>query len=406
MRDIPYATLAQAFQSLVRLLLGKSEAELKQMARDALHDALGPNGRLIVNLVPELQLIIGEPPPVPDLPLRGRATPIPDSSCGASSACSRSAGAAACFVPRRFAVARFGPLSTLLADLLTQSDVRHLMLIGAYRDNEVDSFHPLRARLDAIRTAGACVQEIVLAPLTCQALAGLITDSLHREAECATALAGLIHDKTAGNPFFAIQFIAALVEEGLIAFDHAERRWSWDLEHIRSKSYTDNVADLMVGKLNRLPVETQQALQLLACMGNSAEFTLLERVSQQSNEAMQGQLWEAIRAGLIFRTEHSYHFLHDRVQEAAYSLIPENVRAETHLRIGRLLTAHSAPEQRHEAIYEIVNQLNRGAPLITSDQEREQLAELNLIAGKRAKGLVRLRIRAEVFHSRRGPVVQ
>jgi predicted ATPase len=141
----------------------------------------------------------------------------------------------------------------------------------------------------------------------------------------------------------------------------------------------------MVGKLNRLPVETQQALQLLACMGNSAEFALLEMASQQSAEEMHGQLWEAIRAGLIFREEQSYTFLHDRVQEAAYSLIPEEARAEAHLQIGRLLVTRIAPEEREEAIFEIVNQLNRGASLITSQEEREKLAELNLIAGKRAK---------------------
>ena len=381
-RDIPYATLAQAFQSLVRLLLGKSEDELSKW-RDALHDALGPNGRLIVNLVPELQLIIGEPPPVPDLAPQ-------DAQRRFQLALRRFIGV---FTSAEHPLVLFlddlqwldSATLDLIEDLLTQSDVWHLMLIGAYRDNEVDSFHPLRAKLDKIRTAGAAVQEIVLGSLTCQALTGLITDSFHREAQCATALAGLVHEKTAGNPFFASQFIAALVEEGLITFDHAARRWSWDLEHIRGKGYTDNVADLMVGKLSQLPVETQQALQLLACMGNSVEFTLLERVSQQSNEALQGQLWQAIRAGLIFRTKHSYRFLHDRVQEAAYSLIPQNERAETHLRIGRLLAAHLPPEQRHESIYEIVNQLNRGAPLITSEQEREQLAQLNLIAGKRAK---------------------
>ena len=381
-RDIPYATLAQAFQGLIRPLLSKSEEELSKW-RDALHDALGPNGKLIVNLVPELQLIIGEPPPVLDLPLQDAQRRFQ-------------------FVFRRF-IGVFArpehPLALFLDDLqwldsatldlienlLTQSDVRHLMLIGAYRDNEVNSSHPLMRKLDAIRRAGALLQEIALAPLTREDLAQLISDALHCESERATALAELIHEKTVGNPFFAIQFISELVEEGLLTFDYGTGRWSWDVNSIRAKDYTDNVVDLMVGKLSRLPIETQQALQLLACMGNSAEFDLLEMVSQQSNEEMHRWLWEAIRAGLIFRTEHSYTFLHDRVQEAAYSLIPEEARAEAHLRIGRLLATHVAPEEREEAIFEIVNQLNRGAPLITSRDEREQLAELNLIAGKRAK---------------------
>src|SRR5262249_778791 len=143
--------------------------------------------------------------------------------------------------------------------------------------------------------------------------------------------------------------------------------------------------DLMVEKLSRLPIETQNALQQLSCLGNSAEFAMLRMVYQDSNEDMHGRLWEAVRVGLIFHTEHSYRFLHDRVQEAADSLIPDELRAEAHLRIGQLLAAHTPPEKREERIFEIVNQLNRGAHLITSAQERERVAELNLIAGRRAK---------------------
>src|SRR6266404_3214288 len=381
-RDIPYSTLAQAFQSLIRPLLGKSDPELAGW-REAFREALGPNGRLIIDLVPELKFIVGDQPPVPELPPHDAQRRFQ-------------------LVFRRF-LAVFArpehPLALflddlqwldsatldLLEDLLTQPDVQHLMLIGAYRDNEVNSAHPLIRKLEAIRKAGAVVHEIILAPLAPEDLGRLIGDALHCEPGRVTALAELIHEKTAGNPFFANQLISVLVEEGLLTFDYGEGRWSWDLNSIRAKGYTDNVVDLLVRKLNRLPVETQQALQLLACMGNSAEFALLEMVSQQSNEEMHGQLWEAIRAGLIVRTAHSYTFLHDRVQQAAYSLIPEEARAEAHLRIGRLLATHVAPTEREDAIFEIVNQLNRGGPLITSQDEREKVAELNLIAGRRAK---------------------
>ena len=381
-RDIPYATLAQAFQSLIRPLFSKNERELSEW-RDALLDALGPNGKLIVNLVPELQLIVGEPQPVPDLLQQDAQRRFQ-------------------FVFRRF-IGVFArpehPLALflddlqwldsatldLIEDLLSQPDVRHLMLIGAYRNNEVNSSHPLMRKLDAIRKAGAPVQEIVLGPLASEDLAQLIADALHCDPERATALAGLIHEKTAGNPFFAIQFVSALVEEGLLTFDHREGRWSWDLNNIRGKGYSDNVVDLLIGKLSRLPIKTQQALQLLACMGNSAEFTLLQMVSQQSNDEMRARLWDAIRVGLIFLTENSYKFVHDRVQEAAYSLIPEELKAHAHLRIGRLLAAETPSAKREEKIFEIVNQLNRGAALITSKEEREQLAEYNLVAGRRAK---------------------
>src|SRR5258707_4215462 len=381
-RDVPYSTLAQAFQSLVRPLLGKSDPELVGW-REAFREAVGPNGQLIIDLVRELKLIVGDQPPVPELPPRDAQRRFQ-------------------LVFRRF-LAVFArpehPLALFLDDLqwldsatldllehlLTQPDVRHLMLIGAYRDNEVNSDHPLIRKLEAIRKAGAVVREIILAPLAREDLGRLIGDALHCEPERVTALAELIHEKTAGNPFFAIQLISVLVEEGLLTFDYGEGRWSWDLNSIRAKGYTDNVVGLMVGKLNRLPVETQHALRLLACMGNSAEYALLEMVSQQSNEEMHGQLWEAVRAGLIFRTEQSYTFLHDRVQEAAYSLIPENVRAETHIRIGRLLVARTPPEQQEERIFDIVNQLNRGSHLIPSSEEGKRLSELNLIAGKRAK---------------------
>jgi PAS domain S-box-containing protein len=381
-RDIPYATLAQSFERLIRPLLGKNETELRRW-RDELLKALDPNGRLIVDLVPELELIIGEQPSVPELPPQ-------DAQRRFQLVFRRFIGVFA--KPERPLALFLDDLQWLdaatldvLQDLLTQPDVHHLMLIGAYRENEVNSAHPLMRKLGAIRQAGGNVKEIVLAPLACEDFGRLIADSLHSELERVAPLAQLVHEKTAGNPFFAIQFLYALSEEGLLTFDHDAARWSWNLNRIHAKGYTDNVVDLLVGKLHRLPVETQSALQQLACLGNSADFATLRMVYQDSNEQMHGQLWEAIRAGLIFRGEDSYRFLHDRVQETAYSLIPQELRAEAHLRIGRLLAANTPLEKREEVIFEIVNQLNRGAVLIASSDEREYLAELNLIAGKRAK---------------------
>ena len=273
----------------------------------------------------------------------------------------------------------------LLEDLLTGTDLQHLLLIGAYRDNEVHATHPLVRKLNAIRQAGAALQDIVLTPLERDDLGQLLADSLHCEPERTAPLAELIHEKTTGNPFFAIQFISALADEGLLTFDYGEGRWAWDLRRIHAKGFTDNVVELMVGKLNRLEVETQKALQQFACMGNSAEFEMLRMAHQGSAEEMHGHLWEAVRLGLIFRADDSYRFLHDRVQEAAYSLIPKDLRAEAHLRIGTLLAAHTPPAKREEAIFEIVNQLNRGSHLIISVEDRERVADLNLIAGRRAK---------------------
>jgi PAS domain S-box-containing protein len=381
-RDIPYATLAQAFQSLIRPLLSKSDRELSRW-RDALREALDPNGLLIVDLVPELKLIIGEQPPVPELPLQEAQSRFQLVFRRFINVFARPEHPLALFLDDL----QWLDAATLdlMEDLLTRSDVQHLMLIGAYRDNEVNPAHPLMRKLEAMRQAGAIVQDVILAPLTRADLGQLIADSLDCELERAAPLAQLIDDKTGGNPFFAIQFFSALAEEGLLTFDYDQGHWSWDLNRIHAKGFTDNVVDLMIRKLSRLPAETQEALQQLACLGNSAEFATLRIVYQDFEQEIHSQLWEAVRQGLIFRSEESYRFLHDRVQEAAYSLIPEELRAEAHLRMGRLLAAHTPPEKLEEGIFEIVNQLNRGSHLVTSTEERERVAELNFIAGKRAK---------------------
>ena len=351
--------------------------------RDALREALDPNGRLIVDLVPELKHVIGEQPPVPELPPQEAQRRFQLVFRRFISVFARPEHPLALFLDDL----QWLDAATLdlLEDLLTSTDLQHLMLIGAYRDNEVNATHPLVRKLDAIRQAGAAVQDIVLTPLGRDDLSQLLADSLHREPERAAPLADLIHEKTTGNPFFAIQFISALADEGLLLFDYGEGRWVWDLSRIHAKGFTDNIVELMVGKLNRLPAETQEALQQFACMGNSAEFEMLRMASQGSVEDMHAHLWEAVRSGLIFRRDDSYRFLHDRVQEAAYSLIPKELRAEAHLRIGMLLAAHTPPAKREEAIFEIVNQLNRGTHLIASVEEREWVADLNLIAGRRAK---------------------
>ena len=381
-RGIPYSTLAQAFGKLVGLLLGKSEAALEGW-RQALRGALGPNGQLMVDLVPDLKLIIGEQPAVPVFE-------------------PQQAQARFQLVFRRF-IGVFAQPSHPLAlfiddlqwldaatldvmeDLLTQEDIRHLLLIGAYRDNEVSPEHPLMHKLDAIRNAGAKLQEVTLALLSLEDLTQLIADSLHCEPSHVGALAHLVQEKTAGNPFFAIQFLTVLGQEGLIAFDRGKGRWTWDLSRIRAKGYTDNVADLLAGKLTRLAAQTQNALRWLACIGNTANIQTLSFVLGTPEEEVHAALSEAAGQELVQRPNCSYRFVHDRVHEAAYALIPEASRAEAHLRIGRVLLAHTPQEKRGEAVFEIVSQLNRGAALIVGRDEREELAGLNLIAGKRAK---------------------
>jgi len=381
-RDIPYTTLAQAFQTLVRQILAKSKAEVDQW-RAALAEAVGPNGQLIVSLIPEVEFVIGKQPPVPDLPPQ-------DEQNRFQMVFRRFLGA---FARPEHPLALFlddlqwldAATLDLLEHLITDPDVRHVLVVGAYRDNEVSPSHPLMRTLQAVRKAGARTQDIVLAPLGLDDLGRLVTDSLHSEQDCARPLAQLVHEKTGGNPFFAIQFLMALAEEGLFAFDADAATWSWDLARIRAKGYTDNVVDLMVGKLKRLPDGTQEALKQLACLGNVAEIATLTLVHGVPEEEVHTALWEATRTGLIFRREDSYAFLHDRVQEAAYALIPEGERPAAHLRIGRALASRTAAVELEEHIFEIVNQLDRGSALIDLREERERVAELNLIAGKRAK---------------------
>src|SRR5262245_33196151 len=380
-RDVPYSTLAQAFHSLVRRLLAMSDDELVPW-RDALREALGPNARLMVDLVPELTLIIGEQPPIPELPPQDAQRRFQLVFRRFISVFARPEHPLALFLDDL----QWLDAATLdlLHDLLMQADVRHLLLIGAYRDNEVNALHPLTRTLMEIGRTGDVVREIVLKPISSENLGQLMADALHCEPERAIPLAELVHDKTGGNPFFSIEFLTALHQDRLVVFDYRTRRWSWDLNGIHARGYTDNVVDLVVGRLSHLSRDTQNALQRLACLGNSAPITLLKMIGRAADD-VHSDLREAVRDGLVFRFEDSYRFLHDRVQEAAYSLIPENSRPDAHLRIGRLLVAHTPPEKREESIFDMVNQLNRGAVLIHSRDERDHLAELNLLAGKRAK---------------------
>ncbi len=360
-RDIPYSTLAQAFQTLVRQILGKSR-----------------------DLIPELGLIIGQQPPVPPLP--------PEEAQHRFQAVFRRF--LGVFARKEHPLTLFlddlqwldAATLTLIDHLVTHPDVKHLLIIGAYRDNELSPFHPLILMLDSIRKAGVIVDEIVLNPLSLKDVNQFTADALRCERVRSKALARLVHKKTAGNPFFVIQFLTALAGENLVEFDESGPAWKWDLARIRAKGYTDNVVDLMAGKLSRLPQRTQEALGQLACLGNVAEIATLAPVQGESKEQIHTALWEAVRVGLVFRQGSFYTFLHDRVQEAAYALIAEGERAAVHLSIGRLFVSQTASEETEEKIFEIVNQLNRGSALIDSLEERERVAELNLVAGKRAKG--------------------
>lgn len=385
-RDVPYSTISEAFRELIRQILTESEESLARWRRE-LQEALGPNGRIIIEVIPQVELIVGKQEPVPELP--------PAEAQNRFS-----------MVFRRF-VGVFAtedhPLVIFLDDLqwvdtvtlkllenlITDPETNHMLIIGAYRDNEVDLSHPLTAALDRIRLSGVPLPSVTLTPLSYEDLDRLITDAMRFNGTPCAELTGLVYRKTAGNPFFVIQFLKTLHEEGLIGLDGGKRAWTCDIGGIEAKGYTDNVVELMVRKLSKLHAETRQALMFATLIGNTFDLHTLAVIGNTSESEAWHVLHEAVTEGLVLRvTETSYRFLHDRVQQAAYSLIPEEDRGRLHLRIGRLLLASVSQEQLEDEVFEIVSHLNLGASLITDRVEKDCLTAVNLIAGQKARASI------------------
>jgi PAS domain S-box-containing protein len=381
-REIPLGTLAQAFHMPVREILSRSEDEVIAW-RHALREALGTGGQLVVNLLPELELIVGPQPPLPEI--------APQDAEHFFHAVIRR------FL-RAFAQADH-PLVLFLDDiqwldaaslrllesLVADADTKYLLLVGAYRDNEVDALHPLWQVLHRLRAAGVTQHECSLGPLSADTLFELVADALGERSERVRALAGLVHEKTGGNPFFAIQFLTNLLAEALLAFDPRSARWQWDLAQIHAKRFTDNVVEFMIAKLQRLPERTRAGLEQIAALGISASVSTLAVLHEKPEDEMLADLLPAVAEGLVVHDGSAVRLLHDRIQEAAYALIPEDERAALHLRIGRLLWQRLEAPDATEGVFEVVNQLNRGATLITDEDERLRLADLNLNAGMRAR---------------------
>ena len=382
-RDIPYFTISQALRELALDVLAEGELGLARW-RQRLAQALGPHGKLVVDLVPQLGLIVGPQPPVPELSLTESETRLRLVFGRLFAVCATPDHPLAMFIDD-MQWADTASLA-LIANLLTDGNTRHLLIIGAYRDNEVDPSHPIVRALDSARRSDARIRDLVLGPLSEDDLGRLVADTVHASPGEAAPLASLVRDKTGGNPFFAIQFLTALHHKHLIWFDREAHRWRWDAVRVSAEGYTDNIAELMRSRLYALPDETQAALQLAACIGSTVDAATLAIACEREVAAA---LRPAIEQHLLFETVHgdrrSYRFPHDRVHEAAYALLPEPERARVHLAIGRRQLANTAPEELSGKVFEIVSQLDRGAALIESGPERERLAELYLLAGMRAQ---------------------
>ncbi|WP_437980215.1 AAA family ATPase [Sorangium sp. So ce117] len=393
-RDVPYRAFLQAFRALFQEILGASEEQVERWRRQ-LREALGQNGTLLTDVLPELELLLGPQPPVPELPPTEAQSRLLATLQRFVAACAQKEHPVALFLDDLQWADAASLL--LLEQLATYSGAEHLLLIGAYRDNEVGPAHPLRLTLAEVQQRGAAVSELVLTPLSAAHVGALVAEAVHAPEAEVEPLSQLVYEKTGGNPFFVLQFLIALHEERLIRFDTEQRVWRWDIAAIRDKGFTDNVVELMAGKLNRLSVPTRDALKLAACLGNTLDLEPLAIIARRPAEELRDALEEAVREGLLLRRGSGYRFLHDRVQQAAHSLIPAEQLAEVHLGIGRLLLKAPRAEERDEALFEVVGHLNRGAALIRSQAERDEVAALNLRAGRKAKSAAAYETAAALF---------
>ncbi|OLP16902.1 hypothetical protein BST81_18070 [Leptolyngbya sp. 'hensonii'] len=406
-RNIPLGAFLQIFRNLISQLLSESDAQLEAWKHKILL-VLGKNAQVLIEVVPELERILGKQPPA--LALSG------------TTAQNRFNLLLQKFI-QIFAASEH-PLVIFLDDLqwiditslkliqllIGEVSKGYILLIGAYRDNEVFPTHPLISTLDEIAKTGTILTRVNLAPLQLDSLNQWIADTLNCSPSLARPLSELVEQKTQGNPFFTAQFLKALHQAEWITFDARAGYWQCDITQIREAALTDNILELMALQLQKLPIATQDLLKLAACIGNQFDLTTLAIVSEQSEAKASEQLWPALQAGLILPITEvykffqnveasipektvseqpvtaTYRFLHDRVQQAAYSLIPEDEKQATHFKIGQLLFhASTTAAQIEERLFEFLSHLNAGRGLITQPSERQILAQLNLRAGQKAK---------------------
>ena len=392
-RDIPYSAIAQALQKLVQQLLGEPDEQLQQW-RSHLLRVLGSNGQIIIDVIPEVELIIGKQSPVPAVgatEAQNRFNRVFQQFIRAF--CSTDHPLVIFFDDLQWAdSATLKLIELMLLDKQTQS----LLLIGAYRDNEVNPTHSLIFTLERLRKQGTVLQEIILAPLTLEPLSQLIAETLHQDVDSVRALAKLVLRKTEGNPFFVGEFLRVLHSGNLLTFDVALSSWQWNMTQIQAQNMTDNVVELLLLKLQKLPEGTQQMLRLAACVGAEFDLETLAIVCEKSLQAISWDLLAAIQAELIQPLSEldenllvqEYKFLHDRVQQAAYALIDESQKQVVHLQIGRNLLKKTLSERLAERMFEIVDHLNHGIELVSDQAERDEIAKLNLLAGQKAKAAI------------------
>ncbi|HSH05793.1 MAG TPA: ATP-binding sensor histidine kinase [Anaerolineae bacterium] len=393
-RNIPYLPLIQAFSDLVRQLLAATDIELDQWRRQ-LNNALGLNAQILIDVIPDLELIIGPQPSVPNLSPSANQNRFHLLFERFIQLFSRPEHPLVLFLDD-LQWADHSSL-TLLSSLVTSNPDQALFLVGAYRDNEMYSAHPLNLMLDTIRDHGTQIETISLGPLDLPHTTQLVADTVHTDTRTAAPLAELVWQKTGGNPFFVGTFLQSLYEQQLLAFDYQNGRWHWHLPTIQSQEITANVVDLLIHQIQKLPPATQDTLALAACLGNRFDLVTLALSHHQSTATTARHLQPALDAQFILPLDATYQlatldnqeaypvpykFAHDRIQQAVYEQLDETSLAHHHAQIGRLLLSQTNNIDNH--IFTITNHLNQGQVNLT-ELEKLQLAELNLKAGQKAK---------------------
>jgi PAS domain S-box-containing protein len=400
-RNIPFSAFVQAFRDLMGQLLAETDIQLQTWKTEIL-DAVGENGQVLIEVIPDLERILGAQPPTPDL--------------SGSAAQNRFNMVFQKFI--QVFTTPDHPLVIFLDDLqwadsaslqllqLLMTEIRsgYLLILGAYRDNEVFPAHPLVLTLDTLQKTQATVEWLTLEPLQAGTVNQLVAETLACPEDLSSPLTELVYQKTQGNPFFTTQFLKALHEDGWIQFEVDLGYWQCDLAAVRQLALTEDVVEFMAMQLQKLPQETQTVLKLAACIGNQFDLQTVAIVSECSELEAATVLWKALQEGLIlpvsqtykfFQSHYldnhcseitvSYKFLHDRVQQAAYLLIAESEKQTTHYKIGQQLLQKIPECDREERIFEIVNQMNMALELIQAPTIRQELATLNLTAGHKAK---------------------
>ncbi|MDJ0991406.1 MAG: AAA family ATPase [Desulfobacterales bacterium] len=381
-QNVPYSAWIQAFNSLSDHLLTLSDEAIAGW-RDDFAAALGANGKVITDVVPSMTLIMGEQPEVPEL--------------GGAEFQNRFY-----YVFRRFIsviARREHPLVVFLDDLqwidtasmqllsliLQDPDLMHLLVIGAYRDNEVDANHRLMKGVGELGRGGVNPEPFALTNLTVASMGELLMDTLLCDDQEVQPLARLVHAKTGGNPFFTHQTLYSLEGERIIRFNAQKQRWQWDLGALRDAEITANVVDLLLRRLDKLSPESQNVLKLAACIGFRFEIQTLSIIAGRSPEAVRQALDLPLQEGMVIATDDDYRFTHDRFHQAVYSLLDQKEKEQTHLGIGRILLDHLTDAQLGQRVFEVVEHFNVSLPLVDRQAEREQIARLNLRAGIEAK---------------------